>query len=90
MWATASTDYYIPLRRPVVYKLWYGRAFHVVCEHIFPPHKNVCFFSQDHLETIVKENKETITVGDFNVNYNNQSDNIAFKTKIKRNCPNKS
>jgi exonuclease III len=38
---------------------------------------------QDHLRIIEKENKETILMGDFNVNYNDTSSNTMFKTIVK-------
>ena len=38
---------------------------------------------QDHLHIIDKENKETILLGDFNVNYNDTSSNTTFKTIVK-------
>ncbi len=37
---------------------------------------------QEHLNTIVKENTETIIVGDFNITYNDPSDNTEFKSAI--------
>ena len=37
---------------------------------------------REHLSTIMKVNKETIIVGDFNVNYNDTTDNTDFKTII--------
>ena len=37
---------------------------------------------QNLLETIVKDNKETIIVGDFNVNYNEPNENVDFKRII--------
>ena len=33
---------------------------------------------QEHLNTIVKESKETIIVGDFNINYNDSLDNTEL------------
>ena len=40
---------------------------------------------QNHLNTILKENKETIIVDDFNINYNEPSDNVEFKTATNQN-----
>ena len=45
-------------------------------------HSSDNFSLQSHLSDVLKENKEAIMLGDFNVNYKNLHENTEFKTTL--------
>ena len=65
----------------------YSKSFLIGCFYRPPGTSNYLVKNYDelvcsHMNTIMKENKETIILGDFNINYNEPSDKSNFKNAI--------